>query len=126
MSAPTLRMARTAAAVVSLALGGCTGGSGGSTTDVEGTWGSTTQSSPNLTFAPDGTVTGTDGCNRLTGSWSVDGDVVRIERLASTEMYCEGVDTWLSNASHVALEGTSLRVSDANGSRIGTLERSTT
>lgn len=122
-----------AAALITFALGGCAGGtgdvssgaapSGAGPTDVTGTWGSTAQSSPNLTFAAEGTVTGTDGCNRLTGSWSVDGDVVRLGPLASTRMYCEGVDTWLSHASEVVVNGTTLDVSDDTGARIGTLER---
>lgn len=126
VSGTTARRAWATAAFAALVVGGCAGGasgSDGSATDVEGTWGSTSPASPNLTFDADGTVTGTDGCNRLTGSWSVDGDVVLLARLASTMMYCEGVDTWLSHASEVVVNGTTLDVSDDTGARIGTLER---
>lgn len=120
------RKAWSTVAFAALVVGGCAGGadgSDGSPTDVEGTWGSSAKASPNLTFASDGTVTGTDGCNRLTGSWSVDGDVVRLARLASTMMYCEGVDTWLSGAAQVVVSGTTLEVRDDTGTKIGTLER---
>lgn len=125
MRRPVTRTAWAAAAFVALVAGGCSSGSGsaGSATDVEGTWGSTASASPNLTFSEDGTVTGTDGCNQLTGSWDADGDVVQLSDIASTMMYCEGVDTWLSEASQVVADGTTLTVSDTTGATIGTLER---
>jgi heat shock protein HslJ len=127
-----------------LLLGGCAS-SGGSGTDdnddapepsetakalttstLVGTWGSTDEREPNLVFADDGELTGTDGCNRLVGSWSLDGDTVVFSDIASTLMACEGVDTWLSgaaSASLVAGDDDELRVFDDTDSEIGTLER---
>jgi heat shock protein HslJ len=44
---------------------------------------------PTLSFAPDGTLTGSSGCNRFSGSFRTDGDRITIGQLAMTEMGCE-------------------------------------
>jgi heat shock protein HslJ len=76
-----------------------------------------------LTFT-DGKVTGKDGCNNLMGSWSAgDGSTVVLAGLASTMMYCEGVDTWLSKAVELRLDGDTAIVLDDGGAQIGTLTR---
>lgn len=41
-----------------------------------------------ITFASDGTISGTGGCNRLLGSYHSDADEIRIEPLASTQKAC--------------------------------------
>ncbi|MGK9147034.1 META domain-containing protein [Plantibacter flavus] len=127
------------AALLVLALSGCAsgadGGAGASTTapaaesgdavGIVGVWGDPdTQDAPSLVFAEDGKVTGTDGCNRLMGSWTADGDTVEFAPLASTRMACEGVDTWLSLGASGTWTDTSLVVLDESGAEIGTLERS--
>jgi heat shock protein HslJ len=74
-----------------------------------------------LTFT-DGKVTGKDGCNNLMGSWSAGtGDSVVLSGLSSTMMYCEGVDTWLSKAVGLTLDGETAVVVDDTGTQIGTL-----
>lgn len=77
-----------------------------------------------LHLGDDGRVSGTDGCNRLIGGWHMDGDAAALDDLASTLMFCEGVDTWLSTAARaeVAADG-SLRVFDGSGAEIGALAR---
>jgi heat shock protein HslJ len=40
-------------------------------------------------FDEDGAFSGSGGCNRLTGSWEVDGDELRISDVASTKMSCD-------------------------------------
>jgi heat shock protein HslJ len=45
------------------------------------------QTPPSVTFA-DGTVSGSSGCNRFTGSYSVDGDTLELGEIATTEMAC--------------------------------------
>jgi heat shock protein HslJ len=76
-----------------------------------------------LTFT-DGKVTGKDGCNNLMGSWSAGtGDSVVLSGLASTMMYCEGVDTWLSKAVGLTLDGETAAVVDDTGTQIGTLTK---
>ena len=78
-----------------------------------------------LELADDGALSGSDGCNQLTGSWEVDGSEVDFGELGSTMMACEDVDTWLSGAGSATVSGDELTVLGADGSQIGTLERST-
>jgi heat shock protein HslJ len=124
-------------------LGGCASSGGGAdgddtspeptesaatlTTEIlTGTWGSEDEQKPNLVFADDGAVSGSDGCNRLVGSWTLEGDAVTFSQLATTLMACEGVDTWLSGATSaklVAGEDDELQIFDADDKEIGTLER---
>ena len=75
-------------------------------------------------LADDGTLTGTDGCNRLRGGWSADGDTVTFDQVASTRMACEGVDTWLSGLATATISGAEMTVLDASGAVLGTLARS--
>ena len=42
-----------------------------------------------VTFGADGTVTGTTGCNRFVGQYTLDGDELALAPLASTRMMCE-------------------------------------
>lgn len=126
------------AGVLALALAGCSSGPSSDPTSttspdagssdavgIVGVWGdSDTRDAPSLVFAEDGSVTGTDGCNRLVGSWTADGDTVDFAPLASTRMACDGVDTWLSNGVSGTWDEASLVVVDESGAEIGTLERS--
>lgn len=89
----------------------------------ESTWGSDDPGQPHLKLDADGTVTGTDGCNRLMGKWTLEEDTICFQQMVSTMMYCEGVDTWLSGAVSAKVHGESLRVFDRGGVEIGTLQR---
>lgn len=111
-----------------LVLTGCLGAQGsaqGGDIDPVGTWGDpSVEAEPYLSLADDGSLTGSDGCNRLTGSWSVDeADQVLFENIASTRMFCEGVDDWLSSLSAAEISGTTMTVLGQDGSEIGQLER---
>ena len=55
-----------------------------------------------LEFA-DGKVTGSDGCNRISGSAEISGDVITFGPIASTKMACPGVQG--TEAVHEALTG---------------------
>ncbi|HXH35157.1 MAG TPA: META domain-containing protein [Plantibacter sp.] len=127
------------AGILTLVLAGCSGSSSAgdpsaSTTPdagasdavgIVGVWGDAdAQQEPSLTFAEDGSVSGSDGCNRLVASWTADGDTVDFAPLASTRMACEGVDTWLSNGASGTWTESTLVVLDETGTQIGTLERS--
>ncbi|WP_341361338.1 META domain-containing protein [Georgenia sp. M64] len=89
-----------------------------------GAWGVRSRGRPSLVLEPDGAVHGSDGCNRLAGSWSSgpDGAVV-LGPLASTRMACDGVDTWLSGAAAARVVTGRLEVRDAAGRVLGSLGR---
>jgi len=88
-----------AAAVVAFALAGCAPASPTPfpAADATGTWGVDTEGEPQLVLGPDGSLTGTDGCNRLTGQWAQTGSSVEFGEVASTRRYCADIDTWLAD-----------------------------
>ncbi|WP_165877429.1 META domain-containing protein [Agromyces fucosus] len=92
--------------------------------DPVGTWGDVAATDePSLVLGDDGSLTGTDGCNRLVGSWTAEADTVTFVDVASTRMACEGVDTWLSALATGTIAGDTLTVLDESGDEIGTLAR---
>lgn len=115
------------AAVGLLLFTGCLGEEGsarGGSIDAAGTWGDTSDTTaPSLVLADDGSFTGTDGCNQLNGQWSVDeADHVQFEDVASTQMACEDVDTWLIGLDQATVADGTMTVLGQDGSEIGTLE----
>ena len=113
---------------VTLGLAGCSASAGAGADaddgDVSGTWGTPDATgTPGLQLNGDDSVSGTDGCNRLVGTWSMSGDTIEFGTFASTLMACEGVDTWLNGASTATVDGPTMTVQNAGGSEIGTLER---
>lgn len=108
------------ALVLAFALSGCSS----SSPDVVGTWGDTAvQTEPSLELTKSGGVTGTDGCNRLTGDYTVEGDKVVFGQIASTMMFCETVETWLNRMASATVSGDTMTVFDTEGEKIGTLDR---
>ena len=89
-----------------------------------GTWnGEGERNVPSLTLTEDGRLTGTDGCNRLTGTWTEKQGTVTFVDVASTAMYCEDVDAWLSTLSTATIGNSKMTVSDSSGTEIGTLTK---
>ncbi|HEU0181760.1 MAG TPA: META domain-containing protein [Agromyces mariniharenae] len=116
------------AVIALLMLTGCLGVQGsakGGDIDPVGTWGDPSKpSEPYLSLADDGSLSGSDGCNTLSGSWSVDeGEQVLFEDVAMTRMFCEGVDDWLSGLTAATIADTTMTVLGQDGSEIGQLER---
>lgn len=123
---PTLRVLALSATALTglLALSACTADPAPDTPSVVGAWGEPgTRGEPSLVFEEDGSYSGDDGCNSLGGEWSAEGDSVDLGVMRSTLMYCEGVDTWLSQARTAELAGDTLTLLDEQGAEIGTLER---
>ncbi|ALZ99997.1 hypothetical protein APT58_07005 [Corynebacterium glutamicum] len=89
----------------------------------EGTWGSDEPPRPELTLAEDGSISGTDGCNRLIGSWELVDQHVELSPLGTTMMFCEGGDSWLGSATRAEIEGDTLHLFDQDGTGIGMLLR---
>lgn len=98
-------------------------------TGVVGVWGDPeAQSEPSLEFTADddpssGVYSGTDGCNVIGGEYSVSGSAIDLGMMHTTLMFCEDVDTWLSQARTANLEGDVLTFLDENEQEIGSLER---
>ena len=113
-----------AAATVAVALSGCGASAESAAT---GVWGDPNAARmPSLELHEDRSLSGTDGCNRLVGTWKVSGDKIEFGPLASTLMACEGVDTWLGAATTATIDGSTMTLKDQGGKEIGTIERQPT
>lgn len=115
-----IALASVSVALVSLGLSACSGGANDSPV---GTWGADAPGETSLEFMDDGSYAGSDGCNRVMGSWEADGDVFSIAPMATTLMACEGVDVWLLDPAAVSVDGDTLTVLDAGGAELGSLKR---
>lgn len=113
------------AAVAALGLSGCQvyGVDAPAPPNPVGIWGTAeTAGLPFLAFTADGTVSGSDGCNQLTGEWEVEGTTIDFSDMASTLMACEGVDTWLSALDAATISGETMTILDDADKQIGTLK----
>lgn len=107
-------------AVAGLALAGCTSSDQASAT---GTWRATEPADAYLELVEDGTLSGTDGCNRLFGDWEKDGSTITFGAIGMTEMYCEGVNDWLSQMHTATITDATMTISNEAGDNIGELKR---
>jgi len=91
---------------------------------VEGTWGNPdNMREPSLNLGSDGRISGTDGCNRLMGSWTFEDGKVHFSEMGMTMMACPDVDQWLGGAVTAVPEADTLRIYDGAGTEIGSLTR---
>lgn len=88
-----------------------------------GSWGSDEPGQPQLTLGSEGQLHGTDGCNRMSGTWEMVEGRISLGPIATTRMACVDVDTWLSGVQSLEVSGDVLHVFDGGGSEIGTLPR---
>jgi len=88
-----------------------------------GTWGEGGEGQPQLILDEQGGVGGTDGCNTIVGEWSTAASGIVFGDMLGTLMYCEGVDTWLTNMKSAAVRGDELHILDRDGVEIGVLKR---
>lgn len=102
-----------------LTLAGCTTYSGA---PAVGHWGGVEQK-PFIDFDTSGTFSGNDGCNPFMGSWYQKGENMVLKDTAVGLMACEGVDTWLSSAATVRVEGATMLVFNTENKLIGELPR---
>ena len=61
---------------------------------------------PHLVFGPEGRLSGADGCNRLTGPYTVKANGITFGQIAGTQMFCEEAGD-VPNRFRAALKGTS-------------------
>lgn len=93
-------------------------------TDAVGTWGkSSTTGEAYLILGKDGTASGSDGCNQLSGSWKSGSDGISFSPWAATQMFCADVDPWLGLSTSAQVQGDELILFDENDTQIGTLQR---
>ena len=119
----SLRPARAALALAAVAVVVALSGCSSSASAFTGTWGSTSAGEPNLTIKDDGTFSGNDGCNDLSGKGTVNGDTFTFGPFASTLKACEGVHPWLSMADTAKVSGDELVVYANGGNKVGTLAK---
>lgn len=92
--------------------------------DPVGGWEASVDGATFLSFSPDGTVTGSDGCNDLSGRWSQD-SAGRIELetlLPQTENACDGIDAWLGRGRSADIIDGYMYVNGEADSPIGGLQ----
>lgn len=106
---------------VSAVLAGCSQSAAASAT---GMWSTAAPSGAYIELMEDGSLAGSDGCNRLMGSWEKDGADITFGTVGMTQMFCEGVDDWLSqmNTANLADDFTMTIFNEA-GDNIGELKR---
>lgn len=104
-------------------LTGCAAAGSAADAGIPGVWGASPESGDAyLELADTGEFTGSDGCNRLMGSWSTENETsVTFTGIGSTRMACENVDTWLAAAASATLDGQIMTILDETGADIGTL-----
>jgi|SRR5690625_1109382 len=113
------RIALLTACLLALLATGCGTGTASSP---EGAW--TGPEDTELELAEDGSVTGSDGCNHLSGSWEQDGDTIVFSGMISTLMACMDVDVWLTDPRSATIEGDTMVVYGREDAELGELQRS--
>lgn len=116
----TLR--RGTALVATLLLTLLASGCGTITNSAIGTW-AAEQPEVHLEFTHEGVVSGTDGCNRVTGYWQQDGDTVTFYGLASTLKGCPDTQVWLVNPATATVEAGTMTFYNAEHDKLGQLRR---
>ena len=89
-----------------------------------GGWEASVDGATFLSFSADGTVTGSDGCDDLSGRWSQD-SAGRIELealLPQTANACDGIDAWLGRGRSADIIDGYMYVNGEAGSPIGGLQ----
>ena len=94
-----------------------------------------TGTDPWLSFGAVRALTGSGGCNELSGLYDADGDTLAVERIAATKMLCGSPDgvmgqeiqmsDALSNSSTYSILGDTLNIRDAEGATQITATRTT-
>lgn len=93
----------------------------------------TTPTSPDardaqLSFGDHGRIFGSDGCNRLMGTYTLDNDQITVREVAGTQMVClntsaRRLSDALKDAEHGSIEGTLLTLYGSGGQTLAILER---
>ena len=83
------------------------------------------QSEPHLVLGPAGRFAGSDGCNRLSGSYELKGETITFSKIAGTMMACpdtagteRAFKQALPNTRRWKITGDGLELYDADGARL--------
>lgn len=115
------KLGMAAALCAALLLSSCASGVAASPNPV-GTWGATAEGQPQLVLEEGGTLHGTDGCNRLVGTWEESNGTISFGPMAGTRMFCEGADPWLADAASGKIVSGALELMNDKNVEIGTLK----
>ncbi|WP_440710743.1 META domain-containing protein [Herbiconiux sp. YIM B11900] len=108
--------------------GGDDGGSTGASAAVDpaavGTWRAADPDTAWLRIDDAGAVTGSDGCNKVTGTAAVDGDTIEFTMGLMTQKACSGVTLSFGTLTSGQLSGDVLTARDRDGADLVELHRS--
>ncbi|BAU94501.1 hypothetical protein N24_0239 [Corynebacterium suranareeae] len=92
-------------------------------TSVAGSWNAAEPAGAHIELSNDGSVAGSDGCNQFSGSWHKDGSTITFSSIVQTEMYCDGVNDWLTQLHAATVTDSTMTVFNEAGENIGELKR---
>lgn len=97
------------------------------TNSINGKWVSTKPGSTAfLSLSDDGSLTGSDGANRISTTWTGDDTGAAIESFLTTQRATQGMESWVGRTSRVEADGDQLNVFDQAGNLLGVLNRAAT
>lgn len=96
------------------------------TNSINGKWVSTKPGSAAfLSITDDGSLTGSDGANRISTTLTRDDSGAVIESFLTTQRATQGMERWVGRTRRVEADGDRLNVYDHAGNHLGVLTRAT-
>ncbi|GAA1847982.1 META domain-containing protein [Brevibacterium marinum] len=94
------------------------------TNSVNGSWVSSKPGSTAfLKFTDDGSVSGSDGANRISTTWMADDSGAVIDSFLTTQRAVQGMERWVGRTHRVEADGEELKAFDQAGNHLGVLMR---
>lgn len=76
-----------------------------------------------LELSADGSLTGTDGANRISTTWTSEESGAAVASFLTTQRAAQGMEAWVGRARRVEADGDHLNVFDQAGKHLGVLTR---
>ncbi|MDN6747313.1 MAG: META domain-containing protein [Brevibacterium sp.] len=76
-----------------------------------------------LNISADGSLTGSDGANRISTTWSGDDSGATGESFLTTQRAAQGMERWVGRTRRVEADGDQLNVFDQAGNHLDVLNR---
>lgn len=94
------------------------------TNSVNGRWVSSKPGSAAfLKITDDGSLTGSDGANRISTTWTADDSGAVVESFLTTQRATQGMERWVGRTRRVEADGDRLNVFDQADNHLGVLHR---